>query len=139
MRPRPTDGKEEALFVGRVPWPAADAHVGPAEDARSRPTGSGFNGAFLTVTVLNMRSVARIPFRISENGAGISISRCARIRGMAAVVSDDKNTESNPPGKSWFIRIVRPYMWRRSIQKTVIQLLAASACLQSSLLGHTED
>jgi hypothetical protein len=110
MRPRPTDGNEEALFVGRVPWSAAEAHVGPAEDARRRPTDSVVNGSFLTVTLLHMRSVARIPFRISENGTGIPISRCARIRGVAAVVSDDKSTESNPPGKSWFIRIVRHYM-----------------------------
>jgi hypothetical protein len=40
----PTDGNEEALFVGRAPWPAADAHVGPAEDTRNRPTDSVFNG-----------------------------------------------------------------------------------------------
>jgi len=31
---RPTDRNEEALFVGRAPWPAADAHVGPAEGYR---------------------------------------------------------------------------------------------------------
>ena len=40
----PTDGNEEALFVGRAPWPAADAHVGPAEDTRNRPTFGVFNG-----------------------------------------------------------------------------------------------
>jgi hypothetical protein len=37
---QPTDGNEEALFVGRTPWPAADAHVGPAEDTRNHPTDS---------------------------------------------------------------------------------------------------
>jgi DNA helicase II / ATP-dependent DNA helicase PcrA len=42
---RPSNGNEEALFVGRAPWPAADAHVGPAEDTRNRPTDSVFNGA----------------------------------------------------------------------------------------------
>jgi hypothetical protein len=35
--------------VGRVPLPAADAHVGPAEDARDRPTDSVFNGVDLAV------------------------------------------------------------------------------------------
>jgi hypothetical protein len=45
---RPTDGNEEALFVGRAPWPAADAHVGPAEDTRNRPTDSVFNGVLTT-------------------------------------------------------------------------------------------
>jgi hypothetical protein len=38
-----TDGKDEALFVGRAPWPAAGAHVGPAEDTGNRPTGGIFN------------------------------------------------------------------------------------------------
>jgi hypothetical protein len=46
---RPTEGDEEALFVGRAPWPAADAHVGPAEDTRNRPTGSVFNRVDLAV------------------------------------------------------------------------------------------
>jgi len=47
-----TDENEEALFVGRAPWPAANAHVGPTEDARNRPIDSLFNGVFFTVTVL---------------------------------------------------------------------------------------
>jgi hypothetical protein len=33
--------------VGQAPWPAADALVGPAEDARNRPIHSVFNGALL--------------------------------------------------------------------------------------------
>jgi hypothetical protein len=40
---------EEALFVGRAPWPAADAHVGPAEDTRNRPTECIFNEVDLAV------------------------------------------------------------------------------------------
>ena len=43
----PTDGNEGALFVGQVSWPAVDAHVGPAENTRNRPTGSVFNGVDL--------------------------------------------------------------------------------------------
>ena len=31
------DGNKETQFVGRAPWPAADALVGPAEDTRNRP------------------------------------------------------------------------------------------------------
>jgi hypothetical protein len=45
----PTDDDEDARFVGRAPWPAADAHVGPAEDTRNRPTDSIFNGALKEV------------------------------------------------------------------------------------------
>jgi hypothetical protein len=41
---RPTKDDKGAPFVGRAPWPATDAHVGPAEDTRRRPTDSVFNG-----------------------------------------------------------------------------------------------
>jgi hypothetical protein len=41
---RPTNGNEEALFVGQAPRPAADALVGPAEDSRNPPTDRVFNG-----------------------------------------------------------------------------------------------
>jgi hypothetical protein len=44
MGRRPTKDDKGALFVGRAPWPAADAHVGLAEDTRNRPTASVFNG-----------------------------------------------------------------------------------------------
>lgn len=38
-----SDSDEDAPFVGWAPLPAADAHVGPAEYTRDRPTGSIFN------------------------------------------------------------------------------------------------
>jgi hypothetical protein len=44
MGRRPTKDDKGAPFVGRAPWPAADALVGPANDTRNRPTDSVFNG-----------------------------------------------------------------------------------------------
>jgi hypothetical protein len=47
----PKEMKKRCLWGG--PRLAADAHVGPAEDSRNRPTDSVFNEAFLTGPVLD--------------------------------------------------------------------------------------